>query len=280
MATRRGPSRAALLLDLLMLAAVAALLFGLHEHLSSAQKARLAFRQSIHRPETFLTAAYLHIDDAHLAGNLVGYAAVSLWTYALCVRAGERRWFHFTTLAMLGLVPILANASSTVLWETVVRGDLPASRGFSGVVAAFGGFLAVALLVFLRGRYGRSTVQSVGFVLLFVVLAELLVIYADSPPILGAATIGIGILLVLVRFVDRSMPGGLPERWNDWAALASAVLAISVTLALLSVLVVGLFPVELVQDGSVTNVFAHASGLVWGVVVSRWGYRYWGTARP
>jgi hypothetical protein len=170
---------------------------------------------------------------------------------------------------------VLVNLTSMTLWGMAYAGDLPPSRGFSGVVAAFGGFLAVALLVSLRRVYSRLTVLYVGQFVLLVVLAELLVIYADSPPLLGGALAILAVGLVGVGIVRHAYPGGLPQDRSEWVSLVGAVLEVGLVVLMLSVLVYGLFPVQLVADGSLTNVFAHLSGLVWGAVVSRWGYRYW-----
>lgn len=53
------------------------------------------------------------------------------------------------------------------------------------------------------------------------------------------------------------------------------MLEILLVFAVSTALVVGLFPVEPVEDGALTNVVAHLGGLVWGAVIARWGCRYW-----
>lgn len=265
--------------DLLGLGLVAALLAAIHFVVPPSIQAEFVFRQSLERPETLLTAAYLHLSDEHLYGNLVGYALAAAYTYVLCLGAGQRRWFRFTTLSVLLVLPALVNLTSMVAWRALYAGvDLPPSRGFSGVVAGFGGFLAVALLVSLRQSYGRQTVAYAGQFVLLVVLGELLVIYAGSPPVVGGLLLALGIGLVAVGLGHHAYPGGVPGDRDGWLALLASALEVILVLVVLSGLVYGLFPVELVEDGALTNVFAHLSGLVWGAVVSGWGYRYWGRA--
>lgn len=275
MAPRAKQRRLVVLGDLLGLAAVVALLVAIHAVLPAGLQEEFAFRQSLDRPETLLTAAYLHVDDRHLVNNLVGYAVAALYAYVLCLAAGERRWFWLTTLSLLVAGPALVNLTSMALWGLADAGDLPPSRGFSGVVAAFGGFLAVALLVSLRQAYSRLAVLYVGEFVLLVVLGELLVIYADSPPAVGGALVIAALGLVGLGLGRHAYPEGVPEDRDGWASLLGAVLEVGFVALVLSVLVYGLFPAQLVADGSLTNVFAHLSGLAWGVVVSRWGYRYW-----
>jgi hypothetical protein len=272
-----GISRGRLIVlgDLLGIGLVAALLTAVHVFLPSGLQGEFVFRQSLVRPETLLTAAYLHADTQHLLNNLAGYAAVALYTYILCLAAGQRRWFWLTTLTMLTVVPVLVNLSSMVAWELAHAGSIPPSRGFSGVVAAYGGFLAIALLGALRQAYSRLTVYYVGQFLLLVVLGELLVIYADSPPLIGGALVLLGIVLVGAGMIRHAYPEGIPRNSDDRVSLVGAGLEVMLVVLMLSLLVYGLFPTELVAGDSLTNVFAHLSGLVWGTILSRWGYRYW-----
>jgi hypothetical protein len=268
-------SRLVILADLLGLGGVAVFLIVIHMFLPAGLQEQFAFDRSLARPETLLTAAYLHIDNQHLTNNLSGYTAVAVYTYILCLAAGERRWFWLTTLAMLTLVPMLVNVSSMVIWQAAYAGDLPPSRGFSGVVAAFGGFLAIALLIMLRQVYTRLTVYYIGQFLLLVVLGELLVIYADSPPVVGGALTLFAIGLTGVGIGRHAQPDAVPQEQDEWISLIGAALEVGLVVLMLSLLVYGLFPTTLVEGGSVTNIFAHLAGLVWGVIVSRWGYRYW-----
>lgn len=261
--------------DLLGFGCVAALLVAIHVFVPAWLQAAFAFQQSLTRPETLLTAAYIHVDDQHLFNNLAGYAATVLYTYILSVAAGERRWFWLTTLTLLVVGPVLVNLTSMALWRLADVGGLPPSRGFSGVVAGFGGFLAVALLISLRQAYSRLTVVYVGQFVVLVILGELLVIYATPAPVVGGPLVVVAIGLVAVGIGRHAHPEGLPQDRSEWVSLLGAVLEVGLVMLLLSVLVYGLFPVVLVTDGSLTNVFAHLSGLVWGAVVSRWGYRYW-----
>ncbi|MFB6311626.1 MAG: hypothetical protein ABEH64_10665 [Salinirussus sp.] len=277
MRTIVGYRRTIVALDLLGIGCIPAVIAAIHFLVPVGLQEQFIFRQSLNRPETFLTAAYLHLTDQHLFGNLLGYALAAVYTYVLCLYAGERQWFWLTTLAFLTLLPVAVNLTSMAIWQTAYAGvNIPASRGLSGVVAGYGGFLVVALLVLLRKEYQGWAVSYVGQFVLLVVLGELLVIYADSPPIIGGALLLLAIGLVGVGMVVDVYPDGLPEDREGWLSILLAGLLVILVVVVVSVLVYGLFPVQLVEDGSLTNIFAHMSGLVWGAVIAGWGYRYWG----
>ncbi|SEO87658.1 hypothetical protein SAMN04487948_106112 [Halogranum amylolyticum] len=246
-----------------ILASVATLLVVVHELLPAATQARLAFDHGSPAPHTLLTAAYVHVDDAHLFGNLVGYVVVAVVTYLVCRQLDRERWFWSTTALLLVVLPVLVNLVNYLTLTTWFPWMTPTNRGFSGVVAGFGGFLLVTVVVLVANDYGRPVAIYVGEAVVLLLLAEVTVVYAGSLPplsvglvLLGLGTAGLGIRLEVRR-------GRVPVERPRRQLLVDALFVASLV-ALIAVLVYGLFPTTLVVEGRLTNVFAHAVGFLFG----------------
>lgn len=268
-----------LVLDWAILAAVAAFLAAVHFHAPSGVQARLAFFPDTYTPLTLVGSAYVHLDDAHLFGNLAGYGLAATYAHFLCLRAGGRRWFWLTALTFLLALPALTNLSAAVLWRHYLGPLALPARGFSGVVAGFSGFVLVAFLVSLRRGRDWSRPLFTGLAILLVLLWEVLVVATRRIPPEETALVALGVFLSLSVVTRRQLDRGLPGDRAGWVVAGGTAAVALWTVVVLSVLVVGLFPSDLVEDGAVVNVFAHAAGFVWGVVIAAWGYRYWGVSR-
>ncbi|PSP57454.1 hypothetical protein BRC82_00445 [Halobacteriales archaeon QS_1_67_19] len=276
-----GHPRAAVATDLAAVVAVAVVLLAVHVLLPESVRDQLAFYHAAFAPErllgsaefaglgsrgsqvgNLLTAAYVHADRTHLFGNLGGYLSLSLVTYLVCLHADRRRWFHRTVPAFLLALPVAVNLTSYVVLEVRFPGSAPVSRGFSGVVAGFGGFLLVAVAIHLRRRYSPETAFFVGQFAILLLFAELLWIYAGTVTIVeGTAIVG-GLGVSVAGIVLRAgRTGPSPEHLRR---VGFDLLYVSLVLALLVWLVYGLFPPDPVARGAFTNVFAHGAGFVEG----------------
>lgn len=271
---------ATLVLDWAVLAGVAAFLAIVHYLAPPALQASLVFQPGTYTPLTLIGSAYVHFNDAHLLNNLAGYGLAAAYTHLLCLRAGGRRWFWLTTLVFLVALPVLASLSAVFLWHYYVGPLTLPARGFSGVVAGFCGFVLVALLVSLRRHRDWSLPVFVGLAILLVLLWEVLVVAAGRVPVEETALVAVGVALSLSVVGRRQLERGLPGNRAGWVAAGKTVAITLWTVVVLSVLVIGLFPANLVQDGAVVNIFGHAAGFGWGMLVSGWGFRYWGAHRP
>lgn len=258
--------------DLLAIVAVAVLLVGIHVLVPPGVRADLVLTYPAPNPFDALTAAYVHADDAHLVGNVVGYLAGAGVAYLLSLGAGERRWFHLSWLAILTVLPIAVGLTTAAVVDRPVTG-----RGFSGVVAGFAGFVLVGAGVVLHRAFGvdRQLSWQVVGALSLVVAAEILWLATDaSPPLLvGLLVVGVGLPLAALA-LRGVRTGGPPDR-DGWVRLGGAVLVTGLVLAVVSWFVLGLFPTDLVGERGVTNVLAHYLGLVSGGLIAAWGYRYW-----
>ncbi|MFC4249433.1 hypothetical protein ACFOZ7_21290 [Natribaculum luteum] len=103
-------------------------------------------------------AAYLslvgHANLAHLAGNVFGYLVLSLLSLLLLAGVSRRRFYYASVASILVFVPPL----SALVSELYLRRTAPEAigyyrgAGFSLVVAALVGLLAVAIAIHQRER--------------------------------------------------------------------------------------------------------------------------------
>jgi membrane associated rhomboid family serine protease len=252
--------------DLALVAVVPAVLVGVHLFLPPGVRDGLAFRHGVLAPSTFLTGAYVHLDDAHLWGNLTGYAIASLYAYGLAVQAGRRRWFRVTFLALVVVLPVPVHAASALAFDAVAPHLDPVSRGFSGVVGGFVGFVFVAFVGFVRSRYGRRRAVAAGAAVAILLLLEVDAIYRGvRRPTVALALVGAVVIAATAR---RTAAGSTTPR-EPAHPVGDGLVALLVV-AVLAALVYNLFPPPgaLVTDGGVTGVVAHAAGVLGGVVLA------------
>lgn len=269
----RAASRLPFKFDTASLTAVVVLLAGVHFLVPPSIQAVLAFDHGQFAPYTLLTAAYVHGSDSHLYNNLIGYAITALYTYALCLSVDERRWFRRTFSVQLLLLPILANLISYTVFRLQFPEADPVSRGFSGVVSSFVGFLLVALYVFVRQRHSREVGYAVGLSMFFILLQLIDLQYAGrlQPSVAGLIALG-GILVVVPHLWNGiEVPTGTARE-----TALNTIGAIGMIRVILVYLMLHLFPDPgaIVADGTITNVFGHAAGFVWGalILIGIWSY--------
>jgi hypothetical protein len=248
-----------------LLLAVPALLVVVHFLTPAAFQDSLAFDHTRFNIYTLLTAAYVHNSDTHLLSNLVGYALTALYVYALCLSVDERDWFRRTLPSHLLALPVLVNLTSYAIFAVRYPTATPTSRGFSGVVAGLGGFLLVALYVFVKERHNGQLAYAVGLTTFLLLMQLIDLRYAGG---FRPSVTGLVVLVAVLVFGQYARYGvEIPEgeRRRDAAVSAGAVALVGVVLA---VLVLALFPEagSLVEGGTFTNVFAHAAGFLWGVI--------------
>lgn len=256
--------------EIAALVAVPLLLAAIHLLVPDQLRLALEFDHDRFAGYTLLTGAYVHNSDAHLLGNAVGYLLASGYASMLCVAVDERRWFRRTVVVFLVGLPVLVSLSSYAVLSTRYPAASPVSRGFSGVVAGFGGFLLVALAVYLRNRHSPELGQAVGYCSFLVLLATVDVIYSGTVRLEVGGLVSCGLLLVGGSYVRERGLG--VENVADVGVIRD-VGGVLVVFAVLAFLIVNMFPADVVRDGSLTNVWAHAIGFLLGTVLSMLLYR-------
>ena len=253
--------------DLILIISVPVLLTLVHFLTPSALQHQLALTPTDPRWYTVFTAAYVHAGVDHLSGNLFGYVLAVSYAYWLCRYADRRQWFRRTFIALLLATPIVVNISNILAFGTVLPEVKGYSRGFSGIVAGFGGFLLVAFVVAVCDTYGSDLAEVVGVSLILLLMLLISVVYAGrvQPLVAGLVTFGIGLQVI----------GALYQR--DWEmptinvaprALAFQFASGGLTVVVLAFLVLLLFPAALVESGTFTNIAGHGVGLLSGIVIA------------
>ncbi|WP_424018953.1 hypothetical protein ACOZ4N_05650 [Halorientalis pallida] len=250
--------------DMGLIGVVAVVLVWIHVALPSAVRTRMALRHESVDPVSLYTSAFVHLDLTHLVGNVAGFVAAALVAYGLCVQIGHRRWFRVTFVGFLLVLPVAVSLTSYVIIGLLYPGIEPVSRGFSGVGAAFAGFVFVALLASLNRLYDYRVAGYSGLAIWLLLLFEVYLIYVGNvtPVVGGLFAVGWGACLVGIRR-ESTRPTMLsrPRSRLELIQLAQTVLVVILLVSFVSVL----FPAEIVEGGAVTNVFAHAAGFGYGI---------------
>ncbi|AQL41209.1 hypothetical protein BV210_00115 [Halorientalis sp. IM1011] len=250
--------------DLGMIGAVAALLVWVHVALPPSIKTRLAFRHESVDPVSLYTSAFVHLDLMHLLSNVAGYVAAALVAYGLCVQIGNRRWFRVTFACFVLVFPVLVSLTSYAIIGLLYPGIEPVSRGFSGVGAGFAGFVFVTLLAALTRLYDYRVAGYIGLAIWLLLLFEVYLIYVGNVtlPVGGLFVVGWGACLV---GIGRASTGPLILSRSPSRVELLQILQTALVVILLVSFVSVLFPPEIVEDGTVTNIFAHAAGFLYGI---------------
>jgi len=253
-------------LNFILILSVPALLASIQFLTPTAFQQQLALTPSEPQWYTVFTAAYVHASASHLSGNLFGYFLAVSYTYWLCLHTNRRRWFQRTTIALLLFTPIVVNIGNVLAFGTVLPEVEGYSRGFSGVVGGFGGFLLVAFVVAVKDTYGSELAEVVGVSLVLFLLLLVSLVYSGGiqPIVAGLVAVGIG-LQVIGTLYERDWE--LPTVDVTSQAFAFQVVSGGLVVTVLAVLVLLLFPAALVEGGTFTNIVGHGVGIVTGGVL-------------
>lgn len=256
-----------LLRDLALLAALPAALALLHLFLPPSVHDALVFVHADPSPVTAWTAAFVHLDDQHLVSNVVGYSAAVLPAYLLFAYRDRRRAFWVALLAFLAVVPLVASTASYLVYKHVFHvSETAVSRGFSGVVAACYGLLYAGTVGFVRELSDWRRAVNFGLAVLLLVLVGILFRGGALEPVV-AAVAGVGVVLVGSDLVPRDAWREPRRVLGQMAREPGSVLLIGYCALVVVVMVPGLFPLNWVQGGQVSNVVAHGVGFGVGVLI-------------
>ncbi|MFB6140226.1 MAG: hypothetical protein ABEJ26_07300 [Halosimplex sp.] len=125
----------------------------------------LAFEYTDPTPLTAFTSSYVHLGSAHLLANVVGYLLVVPTAYLLSVASGHRTRFFVTFVTFLvAFPPVLSYLNLAALRSA-------SGLGFSGVLLAFVGYLAIAIAEHVSATLRIGPADAIGAALFFCGLA-------------------------------------------------------------------------------------------------------------
>jgi hypothetical protein len=257
-------------IDTTVLLAIPVGLAFLHFFLPDAIYDQLVFTYGDANPVTAWTAAYLHGSNGHLYSNLAGYGiAIGFAYYLYSAYLQNRRVFWITVAILLAIVPpITTVVDYVVLYQHAgLLADGAVSKGFSGIVSAFGGMFLAAIGFVVADEYNTMTgAQTV----LLIVLAALGVVTAANGILTStiAGLLGFAIVLQGTAFISRTdlyQPSQLRTRVEQHAANIVQVTAYG---AVVCIFVYLILPIEVVQSGNFVNILAHSVGFLVGVITA------------
>ncbi|QKG94320.1 hypothetical protein HPS36_15665 (plasmid) [Halorubrum salinarum] len=260
--------------DVVALFGVAIVLISVHLWLPSKLASELVFTYGNPSLVTAWTAATIHDSTGHLVSNLAWYGVVIGPAYALYTIWSHRRLFWLLYGSLLVVTPLATVAVDYWLlylqWGLV--GPNSIAFGFSGVVSAFGGLLAVGLAGVVAEWYSwrMSTVTTLAFVLSGLTGAAVRSPFAafESTGLVAGGVLSVGVVGILLRW---SYGRSSPQQWLS--AHYDALVIVGACGFVLAALVISMFTVESISAGRFSNVLAHGTGFVIGVSVAAAGSR-------
>jgi len=207
------------------------------------------------------TTHFVHAGFGHLAGNVAIYLIAVALVYLLLLYADARRTFHVGFALVLLVVPFPVSALDLYLVGSTA-GDA-STRGFSGLAAAFVGFLPVAVFVFLRENLSEKVriYESMG--LFLAALGVILLVFNGPTDSTVLLSLSLGFLYYVP--VLRRLDVGAREEFQDWTLPKQALVVYAVLFFLVSPVL--LFPANPVQGDTVVNLVTHFGGFFVGYVL-------------
>jgi hypothetical protein len=250
--------------ELLVILLVPVLLTAIHFLVPGPVQSELAFSHERFAVYTLLTSAYVHLSVPHLWGNILGFLLPAIYVYGLSIPIGEEQWVRRTMPVFLVVLPMVVNLTSYASFSAAYPLATPVTRGFSGVAAGFGGFLLVALVVYVRSRYSARLGNAVGYSAFMTLMVVVDVIYAGRIRFQVGGLLLFGISVAGTTYLEKE-----DFAWDvDRAKLAIDAVAVVLALAALVYVIVVMFPRDATAGGYHTDTFAHAAGFLYGAMIS------------
>ena len=219
--------------------------------------ARLALAFSYTDPtlRTAFGANFLHVSPDHLLSNLATYALLAPTVYLLSVLSDRRDRFYVVFVSFLVVFPAVLSVLNLAILR---RGVL---LGFSGVNAAFVGYLPLALAGYLRSVFGVRAERELAAGLFFLGLALVAVLVVRTPVTYAVAAVATLAAVGRLRAVDA----GPPRSRDALGAPGEAELAAVAVILLFGGLLCA-FPPDPVVAGAIVNVYVHLVGFALGFI--------------
>lgn len=254
-------SRKRFIIDSVLISLVAVLLIVVHFVIPDARQRILALGSSQSDPLVSYLLTFVHANDAHLYGNMVGYLVSAFLTLILCMRIKAMRWFYLTAPILLTLLPIGTTMLSRNVFELLYPNADPIFIGFSTVSAGFIGFSFLALLIVGRVIYDHRTIVFIG---IFIVLVSVnLLLWATHNQLLPVAVLST-LFVLLLLIVDNLNSISFSEGLSELKQMGERILVLLSATALYGMFGVGLFPATELSSSLRINISGHLLGVCLG----------------
>lgn len=245
------------LIDVVILAVVPAVLAAAFA-LPEPTRGSLTFDYAEPTALTAFTTAYVHYSVPHLLVNLGGYLLVVPVAYLLSVLSRNRQQFFTVFFTYVVVFPPLLAVFGLLF---IPRG---LGMGFSGVLMAFYGYLAIAVADHVAEHFDIGSTLNVAPLLFFSGLGLITVLglwsrLATPTVLLGTAGIVAALFLIVVYYLltiidtEESMRPKLRRVWATPGYFELVVVALFVFVAV----PFSMFPPDPISGTTVFNTFIH-----------------------
>jgi membrane associated rhomboid family serine protease len=209
------------------------------------------------------TTHFVHINWAHLLGNVGGYVLVVSVGYLLSVLSNRRRHFRIVFVLAMTVVPLCLSVMGLITRNHGI------GMGFSGILMALFAYFSLVLIAFLAVRFSETLHLDHAFRLFLIGL--IFSVLLTTPfgndgtfPVLGLALLGSALALSLLRTVSIVSFGSIRRnlRRTGYTELALGSLVLFVFVGFVA------FSGGSVGDGSSIATDIHAFGFVSGFGLS------------
>jgi len=170
---------------------------------------------------------------------------------------------------LLALTPFVIRIADYFVWEVYfdVMAVDATSRGFSGIVSAFGGLLLAGTGLFVADAYDSLTAWHTSMAIVLVSLGVLTVSFdVFSPLVLGL--LFLGIVALATYFLSRDdlyEPAQLQSKITDHRQEILYVVGCGL---IISIFMTFVFPPDITKNGMLVNVVSHGAGFTVGLFLT------------
>lgn len=215
----------------------------------------------------FWTNSLIHSHQSgssHLINNLVGYTVLIFPCWCLYDFLDSNRKFWLGFFILILFTPLVASFSSYVAFQAILDLGIHNDRGFSGFVAAIGGFLLMSVInTFVREQEEQVAVLSMGMYFSILLLHLGITTSRNLWTIAGFSS------LTIMSAGSNTQHIASFQKLHNWIIKNSRLTVLVLTCVCVSVMVfTASLPSNIISSsGGIKNIVAHGAGLLFGMGV-------------
>ncbi|GEM_PF-3940871 len=212
----------------------------------------------------FLTSAYVHTNLNHFLGNLLLYIIISLIIIYIAAKTQSLEKVNKWLLFILISLPIADNVLIKYFLISTFTG-YTSLCGASGIVSALLGFLPLMWIISLKEKLKHSY-YLMSF---FIIYIGIFVVMRYTNKIILKLIIFLTLIIFgLCLRTDFKKLGKATLGYGKDGKVLSDVIISCFSLLIFLLMPYATFPAVLQSGGTITNIFAHYLGMVYGLIVS------------